>query len=105
MSDPEQFVGFTAGESLNSILLLNNGLHIEIQIDRAHPIGKNAPAGAKDVLLEAAVSTIQDCEDSVAAVDADDKVLVYRNWLGLMTGRLEETFVRDGKTIHRCPSY
>lgn len=101
LSDPGQFVGYSAAESLTSILLLNNDLHIEIQIDRSHPIGKNALAGIKDVILEAAVSTIQDCEDSVAAVDADDKVRVYRNWLGLMTGELAESFVKDGKTINR----
>lgn len=101
LSDPGQFVGYSTAESLTSILLLNNDLHIEIQIDRSHPIGKNALAGVKDVILEAAISTIQDCEDSVAAVDADDKVRVYRNWLGLMTGELEESFVKNGKTINR----
>jgi len=99
--NPQQFVGYTAGESLNSILLLNNDLHVEIQIDRTDPIGTTSDAGVKDVILEAAVSTIIDCEDSVAAVDADDKVLVYRNWLGLMTGTLEEAFEKSGQTIRR----
>ena len=82
---------------LASILLKNNELHIEIQIDRNHPIGKLHPAGVKDVILEAAVTTIQDCEDSVAAVDAADKVRVYRSWNGIMRGTLEATFERNGR--------
>ena len=101
--DPAQFVGFTgsADGEPDSILLRHHGLHVEIQIDRGHPVGAAHPAGVKDVLLEAAVTTIQDCEDSVAAVDAEDKTLVYRNWLGLMTGELEETFSKAGETVHR----
>ena len=103
LAAPAQFVGFTgsAGGEPESILLRHHGLHVEIQIDRAHPVGAAHPAGVKDMLLEAAVTTIQDCEDSVAAVDAEDKTLVYRNWLGLMTGALEETFEKSGETVHR----
>ena len=103
LAEPAQFVGFTgsADGEPESILLRHHGLHIDIQIDRAHPVGAAHPAGVKDVLLEAAVTTIQDCEDSVAAVDAEDKTLVYRNWLGLMTGELEETFDKGGETVHR----
>ena len=82
-------------------MLKNNELHIEIQIDRNHPIGKLHPAGVKDVILEAAVTTIQDCEDSVAAVDAADKVRVYRNWNGIMRGTLEATFERNGREMTR----
>ena len=103
LAEPSQFVGFTGsaeGEP-ESILLRHHGLHIDIQIDRAHPVGAAHPAGVKDVLLEAAVTTIQDCEDSVAAVDAEDKTLVYRNWLGLMTGALAETFEKSDETVHR----
>ena len=103
LADPGQFVGFVgnAGEEPASVLLRRHGLHIEIQIDRSHDVGAVHPAGVKDVLLEAAVTTIQDCEDSVAAVDAEDKTSVYRNWLGLMNGALEETFEKGGETVHR----
>jgi malate synthase len=99
LARPEQFVGH--GQDGHSLLFRNNGLHIELQIDRLHPIGADNPSGLKDVLLEAAITTIQDCEDSVAAVDAEDKVAVYRNWLGLMTGDLAETFAKGGKTLTR----
>jgi malate synthase len=102
LSDPAVFVGYgEAGGRLNSLLLRHHGLHIEIQIDRDHPIGKDHSAGIKDVLLEAAVTTIMDCEDSVAAVDAEDKVRVYRNWLGIMTGTLEASFDKGGRAVRR----
>ena len=97
LKNPEQFVGFRSKGKADSFLLRKNGLHIEIVVNPAHPVGRQAPGNVADVILESAVTTIQDCEDSVAAVDAQDKVGVYRNWLGLMRGDLEATFERDGK--------
>jgi malate synthase len=99
---PEQFVGYTGGaEDPDSILLRKNGLHCELCVDPDHPVGRRDHAGIFDIRLESAVTTIMDFEDSVSAVDADDKVTVYRNWLGLMRGTLETTFVRDGTAVHR----
>jgi len=100
LKDETQFVGYT--ETPNVMLFKNHGLHIEVHIDRNHPVGSTHPAGVKDVSLEAAMSTIQDCEDSVTAVDAADKVQVYRNWLGLMKGDLTEDFAKGDKTITRA---
>ncbi|MDE2999831.1 MAG: malate synthase G [Gemmatimonadota bacterium] len=102
LADPGQFRGYCAEDGeLTAVLLVNNGLHIEIRIDRSHPVGAAHPAGVRDVLLEAAVTTIQDCEDSVSAVDAADKALVYRNWNGIMRGTLETTFEKGGRRMTR----
>ncbi|WP_339719988.1 malate synthase G [uncultured Paraglaciecola sp.] len=102
LKDVSQFVGFNgATEAPEAILCIHNGLHIEIQIDVNHVIGKTDAAGVKDVVLESALSTIQDCEDSIAAVDAADKTAVYANWLGLMKGDLAETIHKGGKQSTR----
>ena len=103
LATPEQFVGYTGelGSPQWSVLLRNHGLHIEILIDPDSPVGSTDAASIKDVVLESAITTIMDFEDSVAAVDADDKVLGYRNWLGLNKGDLAEEVTKDGKTFTR----
>ncbi|MBM4197090.1 MAG: malate synthase G [Gammaproteobacteria bacterium] len=102
LRDSALFVGFQGDSAAPaSILLCHHGLHAEIQVDRSHTIGRDDAAGVKDVLLEAAITTIQDCEDSVAAVDAPDKVEVYRNWLGLMQGTLECDLEKGGRSVRR----
>ena len=102
LADPEQFVGYLGStERPASILLKNNNLHIEIQVDSSHQVGATDRAGVKDIVLEAALTTIMDCEDSVAAVDAEDKALAYSNWLGLNKGTLEETVTRGDKSFVR----
>ena len=100
---PEQFAGYDGPEdSPTSVVLRKNGLHCELLIDGDHSVGRRDHAGIRDIRLESAVTAIMDFEDSVSAVDADDKVALYRNWLGLMRGTLETTFVRNGTTVHRA---
>ncbi|MEE1866313.1 MULTISPECIES: malate synthase G [Pseudomonas] len=102
LRDDAQLIGFLGDASApTSILLKHNGLHFEIQFDASTPVGQTDAAGIKDVLMEAALTTIMDCEDSVAAVDADDKVVIYRNWLGLMKGDLSESVSKGGQTFTR----
>ena len=102
LSNPDKLIGFQGGISTpTTMLFANHGLHLEIQLDASHAIGKQHHANVKDVYMESAMTTIQDCEDSVAAVDAADKVAVYRNWLGLMQGTLEEKFSKGDKVVAR----
>jgi malate synthase len=101
LKDVTAYLGAQGGDSPNVLLLVHHGLHVELHIDRSHIIGRDDPAGISDVVLESAITTIQDCEDSVAAVDADDKVLVYRNWLGLMKGNLEARIDKGSKATVR----
>lgn len=101
LRDESQFVGFVGEADPSSILLQHNGLHLDILIDREDPVGAVNPAGVKDVMAESALTTIQDCEDSVAAVDAEDKCVVYGNWLGLMKGDLEEVMEKGGRRVVR----
>ena len=103
LQQSHQWLGYQQSQKqvLTALLFQHHGLHIEIQLDASHPVGAQHPAGIKDVLLEAAITTIQDCEDSVAAVDAEDKTEVYRHWLGLMKGTLSASFRKDGRTMQR----
>ncbi|TPV62088.1 malate synthase G [Aestuariibacter sp. GS-14] len=102
LQNPDQFKGYQGSvKRPDALLFEHNGLHFELQIDSSHPIGKTDPAGVKDILVEAALTTIMDCEDSVAAVDAEDKTLVYSNWLGLMKGSLSITMDKAGKSFTR----
>ncbi len=103
LDDPAQFGGHIGDvDAPSSVFLVNNGLHIELPIDRSHSVGATDPAGLTDVVLEAAISTIMDCEDSVAAVDGEDKTVAYRNWLGLMRGDLTEKVEKNGTSFVRA---
>ena len=102
LKNPAEFKGYVGGAKAPSAILLgHNGLHIEVHVDKTHPIGKTDKAGISDVVLESAITTIMDCEDSIAAVDAEDKVGAYRNWLGLLNDTLTATFEKGGKTMER----
>ena len=102
LKNPSQYIGYSDnGNNAYSLLFKNNNLHFEIQIDPNHSIGQTDKAGIKDILMESAITTIQDCEDSVAAVDGEDKTAVYRNWLGLMKGDLKESFDKNGSLLTR----
>ncbi|HNB88929.1 MAG TPA: malate synthase G [Plasticicumulans sp.] len=103
LADPSAFVGYVETDgALKTFLLRHHGLHVEVQLDRKHPVGAQSRAGVKDVVLESALTTIQDCEDSVAAVDGEDKALVYSNWFGLITGSLTAEFDKGGKSVERA---
>ena len=102
LKNPSQYVGYVdSGEGTYGLLFTNNNLHFEIQIDNTHSVGSTDIAGIKDILMESAITTIQDAEDSVAAVDGEDKTIVYRNWLGLMKGNLQESFNKNGSQMTR----
>ncbi len=101
LQNGEQFIGYTGEAEPEVLLFKNNNLHLEIQIDRTHTVGSQNPSGVKDIVLEAALTTICDCEDSVVAVDGEDKALTYRNWLGLIKGDLSAEFVKSGRTVNR----
>ncbi|MEP3333062.1 malate synthase G [Sedimentitalea sp.] len=103
LANPAQFVGYRGNpKAPDGVVLVNHGLHVELVFDRAHPIGSHDQAGLADVLMESAMTAIMDCEDSVACVDAEDKVLAYGNWLGLMRGDLATTLEKGGKTVTRA---
>ena len=103
LADPSKLAGYTGRSAApSSVVLVNNGLHIDIVIDRSHPVGRDDDAGIKDIVLEAATTTIMDLEDSVSTVDAEDKVLAYRNWLGLIKGDLTDRFEKGGRMVDRA---